>query len=211
MKLQKIVLCAALALTAFGASLGILEIGSYVRAAFQPFGTKIKLVRPVPAPTVIVVPPDTRLKQPDLYAVPEVSKSDEEVCRFDRTGDYGNIDENPKGFEDFETLSITTRVYSEKYPDGIAVKPTGALLTASTEYKFSQTNINGKRISFVTQTKKGVSFRFDGKFVNKKYKYKLEDGEENEQNVVLEGRLTKLRTGVRIAETKIKFGEMCGC
>ena len=50
MKLQKIILCVAVALAACGASLGLLEIGNYLRTAFEPVRTDVKL-KPVPAPT----------------------------------------------------------------------------------------------------------------------------------------------------------------
>lgn len=205
MKLQKIFLCAAIGLTAFGASLGLLEIGRYIRGTFQPLRAEIKPVRPIFAPAVIV-PPDAEFKQPAFYAPPEVSGSDAESCGFDETGDYGLLEENPKGFEDFQTLSVVTRVYSEKYPDGIAVAPTGSLVMTSNEYKFSVTNIIGRRISFVTQTKKGVSYQFDGKFVEK-----VQPTDEETDYPELKGRLTKWRNGVKIAEAKLKLGEMCGC
>lgn len=212
MKLQKIVLCVAVALTAFGASLGLLEIGSYLRAAFQPLKAEIKPLRPIPVPTVIYRQPVPEIKEEPETTPPEVSNSDEDdaSCGFDETGDYALYNVPPKGFEDFDTLSIVTTVYSDKYPDGIAVKPQGSLMMKS-EFKFSRTNINDKRISFVTESKKGVSYQFDGKFVDEIVKQKTDDGEEYEQTIVLKGRLTKWLNGKKTAEAKVKFLEMCGC
>ncbi len=206
MKLQKIILCAAVALTAFGASLGLLEIGNYIRSAFEPLRVEIKPVRPIQAPMVIVPPQVVELPEAPVFTPPEVSNSEEESCGFDETGDYGNLEENPKGFKDFQTLSVTTRVYTEKYPAGIAVKPTGSLIMKSNEFKFSRTNITGRRISFVTQTKKGVSYQFDGKFVEK-----VQPTDEETDYPELKGRLTKWRNGLKIAEAKLELGEMCGC
>jgi len=210
MKLQKIILCAAALLTAFGASLGLLETGNYLRAAFQSSKAEIKPLRPVPVPTVILRQPVPVVRETPVYTPPEVSNSDEsESCDFDKTGNYALYDEAPKGFEDFDTLSVVTRVYTDKYPDGIAVKPQGSLLMKR-EFKFSRTNIDEQRISFVTEAKKGVSYQFDGKFVEEKVKTK-EDGGEYEQTIVLKGRLTKWLDGKKTAEAKVRFLEMCGC
>jgi hypothetical protein len=210
MKLQKIILCVAVALTAFGASLGLLEVGSYLRAAFQPDKREAQTVRPIPAPTAIIQTLAAEpIKAPETTP-PEVSNSveDDASCDIVETGDYALYGKAPKGFEDFDTLNITARVYTDDYPDGIAVKPQGALFMKK-EFRFSRTNINVKRISFVTKSRQGVSYQFDGKFVEEKVTYK--QNEEHEQTIVLKGRLTKWLNGVKTAEAKVRFLEMCGC
>ena len=78
-------------------------------------------------------------------------------------------------------------------------------------FEFSWLNIANKRISFVTQSKKGVSYQFDGKFVEEEIKLKDENDEEYTEKVVLKGRLTKWRDGKKIAESKVKFSELFGC
>lgn len=204
MKLQKIILCAAVALAAFGFSLGLFELGSYLRTALYPAKTEFKIKPPIPASPVVYQSPVVESKQAE-YTPPETSISDE-VCEWNETGDYSLLDENPKGFEDFETLSIVTRIYSEKYPNGIAVKPQGSIQTSQREFKFTWINITGKRISFVTETKKSVSYQFDGKFVEK-----IQPTDEENDYPELKGRLTKWLSGKKIAESKVEFGIMCGC
>lgn len=210
MKLQKIILCVAIALTAFGASLGLLEIGRYVGDFFQPLKTEVRTTRPIPAPTVVYVSPDVEFKQPVFTPTEENKTEEKEYCKFDETGDYALLDENPKGFKDFDYLTIITRDYNNDSENGIPIKPKGAVWTKK-EFKFTWINITGKQISFLTQTKKGVSFQFDGKFVDEKLKMKDANGEEYTETIVLKGRLTKWHNGKKIAEAKVKFTEMCGC
>lgn len=205
MKLQKIILCAATALAAFGFSLGLFELAGYIRTTFQPAKTEFQIKKPIPPSPVVYQPPVVETTQPEITP-PETSVS-EEVCEWNETGDYGLLDDNPKGFEDFQTLSIVTRVYSEKYPNGIAVKPQGSVQTSKREFKFTWINITGKRISFVTEAKNGVSYQFDGKFVDNDQP----SDEDYEGVMILKGRLTKWLNGKKIAEAKVEFVEMCGC
>jgi hypothetical protein len=211
MKLQKFILCAAVALTAFGVSLGLLEIGSYLRAAVQPAKREVQSVRPIPAPTAILQSAEV-VKAPEITP-PEVSNSDADdaSCEFDEEGDYVLVGESPKGFEDFDFLSIVTTFYNSKTEKVIPIKPYGWIQTTK-KFSTSWLGITGKRISFITQARKGVSYKFDGKFVDEKLKLKDENGEEYTEQVLLKGRLTKWRSGVKIAESKVRFAEKsCGC
>lgn len=209
MNLQKIMLCVAAGLTAFGASFGGLEIARWIGAVGEPL--KIELIKPELRAAPVVYPklPIPDFKPPAVQS-PETSSS-EEVCEFNETGDYGFVDENPKGFEEFESLNIVTEVYTEKYPNGIAVKPQGTLQSSRGALKFTRINITGKRVSIVTETKKGVTYLFDGKFVKDKIRDRQSDGEEYESVDLLKGRLTKKVDGKKVAETRSKFVQMCGC
>ncbi|MEP6904357.1 MAG: hypothetical protein ABJA66_21750, partial [Actinomycetota bacterium] len=149
-------------------------------------------------------------KQP-ITNHPEInSQTEKESCDWGETGEYSIIGQNPKGFEDFDSLSITTNDYDEKLAKIIPVKPTGLIQTTK-EFKFTWLNIANKRISFITQTKKGLSYQFDGKFIRQEIKLKDESGEEYTEYVLLSGHLSKWRSGVKIAEAKLKFTEFCGC
>jgi hypothetical protein len=208
MKLQKIILCVAVALTAFGASLGLLEIGSYLRAAFEPL--KVELKVPIPIRSPVVYPqriPD--FKQPVFVPAEEPEEEPEDWAE---TGDYYIIGEKSKGFEDFEWLSVVTREYNEKLGKVVAVKPNGSAVTEKQEFKFSWINLTGKRISFITKSRKGVSYQFDGKFIEaEEIKQKTPSGDEYTIEAVLQGRLTKWRNGVKIAEAKVKLAISHGC
>jgi hypothetical protein len=203
MKLQKIILCATIALTAFGASLGLLEIGNYLREDFAPVKIEIK---PIASP--VVYPPQNI---PDFELSADETPAEASEPEYDGSGDYYIIDGNPKGFEDFENLSITTREWNNKNAKSVAVKPYGALQMKK-EFKFSWLNLTDKRISFVTRDRKGISYQFDGKFIDdEEVKLKDSSGEEYSVDAVLKGRLTKWRNGVKIAEAKVKFAMSHGC
>jgi len=209
MKLQKIILCVAVSLTAFGASLGLLEIGNYLRTAFQPSKVEIKPPEPF-APIVYAPERIPEIKPPVAEADPAIEPA-EEPFDYGESGDYYIIGKNPKGFADFENLAITTHDYSEKLEKAVRIKPTGSLVMKK-EFKFSWINITNKRISFVTQTRKGISYQFDGKFIEEvEVKLKDDNGEEYTDYVVLKGRLTKWRNGIKIAEAKVRFALSHGC
>jgi len=208
MKLQKIILCVAIALTAFGVSLGLLEIGGYLRAALQPVRAEVKPITP-PIVPVVYPPPVVEYKEPEGVAEANQPEEDE-YCEFSETGDYTIIGQNPKGFEDFDYLSVITFEYDEKSGENIAVKPKGLVQTKK-EFKFTWINIADRRISFITQAKKGISYQFDGMFVREEIKLKDESGENYTEQAVLKGRLIKWLNGKKIAESKVKFSELCGC
>jgi hypothetical protein len=211
MKLQKLILCAAIALTAFGASLGLLEIGRYAVTAFEPLKVEVKPLEPMQKP--FVYPPRIRDAAPPVLTTTAENEPEpeEEPEDWGETGDYYIVDEKPKGFKDFETLSIVDREYNEKLAKVVSVKPNGSVVTENKEFKFSWININGKRISLVTQTKKGVSYQFDGNFVDEEIKLENDDGEEYTETVYLKGRLTKWRDGKKIAEAKVRMSISHGC
>lgn len=205
MKLHKILLCTAAILTSFGVSLGLLEIVYYINSAFQPeTPTKIAEIKPERNLTVVYQQPEVSRSVP--AADPTESK---EYCEFSPEGDYTIFGSNPKGFEDFETLTVVTTNYDEVKNENFPVEPVG-MLYLKKEFKFSWIKIKDKQISFVTVTRRGVSYQFDGRYVDEKVKTKV-DGEEYEQTIPLKGRLIKWRNGIKIAEAKVKFIEMCGC
>ena len=214
MKLQKFILCVVIALTAFGASLGLLEIGAYIRTAFQPLKVEIKPIQPP-----VIAMPATPNFAPPSYTPPAESEPVEEAEPevWGNTGDYYIVDEKPKGFEDFETLAIIDRQWDEKAEKVVSIKPEGQIgiwlekQEKIKEFSYSRINITGKRLSLATQTKKGVSYQFDGKFVEQEITLEDENGEEYTVTVYLKGRLSKWRDGKKIAEAKVRFSISHGC
>jgi hypothetical protein len=217
MKLQKIILSAAVATTAFGVSLGLLELGRYFAGGFsRDVKNDVKnSIKPLASPVPFQTPEPVWTPSPRGYGEAfgglVVQKSpDEESCKWGETGDYKIIGAPPKGFEDVDYLSVVTNDYDEKTGEVVAVKPYGALQTTE-EFSFSWLNLTNKRISFVTQVHKGVSYQFDGKFVREELKTSGEGDDEVSEYILLKGRLAKWRNGIKIAEAKLKFTEICGC
>ena len=210
MKLQKIILCVVVALTAFGLAVGLLDLGRYLRTAFQsPAKVEIKAEKTIPAPLPMA---NADIKfAPETYK-PPVENEPETDYDYGETGDYyiaGRY--KPKGFKDFDNLSILTHEYDTKLKKVVRVKPSGSI-QAGKEFKFSWINIENKRISLITESVKGVSYQFDGKVIEEEeLKYKDAKGEEITDYVYIKGRLTKWRNGVQIAEAKVKFAIVHGC
>ena len=217
MRIQKFILCTAIALTAFGASLGLLEIGAYLRAAFQPLKVEFKPIEPIRSP--IAAPPNIPNFPPPAFTPTVESEPVEESEPEDwgNTGNYYIIDEKPKGFEDVTGLDFTDREWNEKAKKVLPVAPSGSLNTYLEKrdelktYDFSGINIKGNRLSLVTETKRGVSFRFEGRFVEEEVELKTENGEKYDETVYLKGRLSKWRDGVKIAEAKVRMSISHGC
>lgn len=211
MKLQKIILCVAAGLTAFGASVGLLEIGRWCAAAFAPL--KIELRKPELLSAPVVYPqniPDFKLPADTPPA--EETAAAEEPEDWGENGYYYIIGDAPKGFEDFAHLELRTHEWDEKLEKPVAAKPRGELWTEENEFKLSWLNLTGRRISLITRERKGVSYQFDGKFIEAEtVKYKYKNGEENYDDAFLKGRLTKWRNGKKIAEANVKFGIHHGC
>jgi hypothetical protein len=216
MKIQKIILCCAVAPAAFGASLGLLELGNYVRSAFLSPKSDVEISNVPQTPTLpSIVPPNAEFKMSTVVVPASETVEEEPENEWGETGDYYIAGKYPKGFADFDSLSIVTREWNYEKQRIVAAKPSGSLQTyekdkTGTEYKFSAININGKRISIVTRSVKGVSYQFDGKFVLEEYKAKLQNGEEYIDAILLKGRLTKWRGGKKIAEAKVNL-EIGGC
>jgi hypothetical protein len=163
MKLQKIILCVAIALTAFGVSLGLLEIGSYIRTAFEPLKVEVKPFKPIQPP--VVYPQRIPDFPPPAFTPTEESEPEAEPEDWGETGYYYIIDEKPKGFEDFSILNIDDHEYDEESKKVVRIKPEGWIHTilkdqeAVTTFEFSRININGKRLSLVTQAHTGAARR----------------------------------------------------
>jgi hypothetical protein len=212
MKLQKIILCVAVALTSFGTSLGLLEIGSYlsssVRAALQPLRVEIKPLEPF---TPLTYAPE-RLPEFEQPVDTPVEKTRPEV--WVESGYYLIIGDNPKGFANFDNIMFDMDEYDEKLGKVVADKPFGIFCNTDNVLNqfITRMNIKGKRLTLETDEQRGVSYQFDGKFIKEEVKAKYSDGSgEYTATAVLKGRLTKWRNGVKIAEAEVKFAYTMGC
>ncbi|HEY0459174.1 MAG TPA: hypothetical protein VGC97_08450 [Pyrinomonadaceae bacterium] len=205
MKLQKIILCTAVALTAFGVGLGLFDIVNYLQAAFRPAKLEVQTVRPIPAPTVIL----ERLTA-EAEKAPETNKTIEFGGKANKTGDYYMVDKNPKGFEDFDCLEIFTHDWDEKTGRLLPVKPYGTLHAKQQDFKIERLGIKGDKISFITNVVNQVNYHFEGEFVEEKLELYNDDGTEYAPNFRIKGRLIKWQDGEKSAEARIEL-EVGGC
>lgn len=137
-----------------------------------------------------------------------------ETGKFDAEGYYYiSADNTPKGFDDFENFSITSKDYKTENEEdyGKLIAPEG-YVQANRELKFSRISIGDYQIRFETERVKGISYSFSGEFTETR-NFNYLESEDREK--VLKGVLTKKRNGKKIAEAQVDFGwflEMsCGC
>lgn len=203
MKIKNYLLRLAVAFTAFVFGIASFSVGRYFQSAFLTKEQKVESVEPVKTeeiiyPQHIIEQANTpAFEQTDAAADPEENTEYE----FDVTGDYYIIGDLPKGFEDFGEMSITTTDYEnvseENDYKGTPIPPEGFVFMKK-KYNFARINIANKRIAFQTETKKGISYKFIGKFID-------DQNYSDEDYTDLEGRLTKMRDGKKIAESKVKL------
>jgi hypothetical protein len=206
MRLQKIIMSAAAALTAFGASVGLLGIGSYLYSALQSSKLNISNIEPVTIPTY--QPPVIKTEQPETSEVEKYVHK--QFSEPGEDGYYYLIGTPAKGFKDFDYFMLDTYRIEEKTYKRVPVKPTG-WFSANISFNFARLRISGKKISFTTETQKGVFYRLEGRFVDEPITVKDSDGEDYADTVAVKGLLTKWKNGVKIAEAQVNFGFTIGC
>jgi hypothetical protein len=194
---------AVVAVAAFAFGVSLFSFGQYLKGLFQIKKQEVAAIRfentqenaavtPVAKQETLIMPPVAAQTETTIVDSEENNKYE-----FDATGDYYIVGDLTKGFEDFEEMSIITKDYSTEsleYTNGIPIPPEGYVL-AKKKYKFSRINIANKEIAFETETKKGISYKFVGGFFD----------DTDEDFAILKGRLTKMRDGKKIAESKVRF------
>lgn len=138
----------------------------------------------------------------ETTSAPDSKEADE--YEFDAGGNYyifsyaSEVKPLSKPFEEFNEISITTFEYAaENDYNGTPIPPKGYVF-AKRKYKFSRINIANRQIAFETEAKKGISYKFVGKFVDSSQR-------SEDDYADLEGQLIKMRDGKKIAETKVRL------
>ena len=203
----------AVALTAFVCGIGFFAVGRYFQTAFAAKEQKTAFAAPAielnaPAPIII--------EQTQTPVGEQIKTADEPAenaeYEFEVGGFYSIIGELPKGFKDFEEISITVTEYKTASEEndyrGTPIPPEGFVL-AKKEFKFTKISLSSKTMAFETQAIKGVSYKFSGKFIEKAPFWDFDF-----ETPVLEGRLVKSKNGKKTAESNVKlrwYGGGCGC
>jgi hypothetical protein len=217
MKLRVFVYRLAAVVTAFILGVGFFNAARYAQAFFR--ASEIDAVEATVKRETLFFPPrvePSQLIEARLSAPPEPVADDKEETQpeFSPDGDYYILGDVPKGFKDVEYLNVTTtseRAAPENNYEIVSVPPEGYLWNEK-KFDFDSINVSGKRISFETEAKKGVSYKFVGEFIDEeKIPRKSDNGEEYFEYAVLKGRLIKMRDGKKIAESKVKLGIVEGC
>ena len=176
----------AIALTAFVFSVGL-------HAGWRYFQSNFERQNNIPAA------PDSEPQRP----MSVVGQNTEPESAFDAFGYYYLVDGGPKGFEDIDHLSIFTADYEVNQNAysirEIPISPEG-YVWASQRHKMTSLSIENGQMSFATETVRGISYQFSGRFLIRGSFYNLP-----QKTIVLEGRFIKIHKGTRIAISKVRF------
>lgn len=118
---------------------------------------------------------------------------------------YLGEQEAPKGFKDVDHLHLSTidfkneEIVTVPLHGFIRMKAQGKELAV--DFPLVSPALKGKAFTFTTKAVDGASYRFAGKFL----KLGNFPEERPEGEVVLTGRLTKLKGGKSVAEADVKF------
>jgi hypothetical protein len=170
-------------IAAFAVAGGLLEVGRYF------WLDEVK---------ADAVPPVYELVEPAPYEHPAGT---EDYYLFD--GDFYIVNDRPEAFEDFEALFIETGDFfaaTKNKDDFLAAEPTGFIFT-DRKYNFKTISLGNKKLSFETEAVDGISYKFNGSYIEDEL---TQEGDYAAHSLI-EGILTKLRNGKKIAEMKAKF------
>lgn len=115
--------------------------------------------------------------------------------RFDPSGSFWIEGEPPAEFKDFSGINLNMRRLRR-------LPTSGVQLNDGTSFRFRTITLKQNNFTFTTVTLRGVSYSFIGKF--------LKGGDfaatwMGEETPVLEGVLTKIKSGKKVAEENLKF------
>jgi len=121
---------------------------------------------------------------------------------FNPDGGYDVFGETPKGFEDVKRLYIF-RMRNNRRPRYSSGLDTWNDPEKSTLYKFISSVITRNKFTFTTATVRGVSYRFEGRFL-------FAQPAQFDDRPTIEGQSSKYQNGAKVAEGKMAFTG-CDC
>lgn len=128
-----------------------------------------------------------------------VAPADAQRPRFNPDGSFWIIGEVPKPFDDLGGINLNSN-HNRRLPSSGVNLTNGALL------RFKTISIAREKLIFTTYPRRGVSYRFTGRFL----KGGVFFSEVMDEDPVLEGTLTKVTNGRVAAEAKLKFSYFGG-
>lgn len=120
--------------------------------------------------------------------------------RFDPNGSFWIIGDAPSGFSDFSAINLNARRVRRLPSAGLQLKN-------GKSFRFQQLTVKPEKFAFVTTQVRGVSYSFSGRFLKGGV---FSETVLDDQSPVLEGVLTKLVSGKKVAEAKLQFSYFGG-
>ena len=133
---------------------------------------------------------------------------------YEMTGYYYPDDEFPWAFDNLNRIDLTTadfRINSDSSALRIPKVPSGYLITDYWVYKLSSVNIDGNRISFITEASAGISYQFTGTMLEGDYVIRGFSQYIVGRSIMVDGRIVRMLFGFKISEREVRFIKGSGC
>ena len=135
-----------------------------------------------------------------LLAIPSAVSAQKGRERFDPNGSFWIIGQAPSGFSDFSAINLNARRVRWLPSPGLQ-------LNNGRTFRFQQLTVKRQKFTFITTQVRGVSYSFSGRFLTGGV---FAETVFEDQSPVLEGNLTKLVQGKKLAEAKLRFAYFGG-
>lgn len=120
-------------------------------------------------------------------------------------GYFSLVGRAPAGFENFDTIQYWRREDEQTGPD-ISDRTSGVNESGGVVYGYQTISLTRQRFVFTTKKVRGVSYKFNGRFLSTNFV----DAELNLEKPVLVGTLSKYKHGRRVAEANVKLTYFAG-
>ena len=122
---------------------------------------------------------------------------------FNPDGGYDAFGEAPAGFEHINRLYIFRNSGKRKSRFQSSLESFNRATEKSVEYRFVASLITRNKFTFATASIRGVSYRFEGRFL-------FDQPTQLDDRPTIEGQMSKYKNGVKVAEGKMAFTG-CDC
>ncbi|HEV2914488.1 MAG TPA: hypothetical protein VGX92_14515 [Pyrinomonadaceae bacterium] len=122
---------------------------------------------------------------------------------FDPEGEFNIVGDPPRGLSEVSAIELL------RDPARSFLNPhAGVYTTGGVTYRFRTLTVTRDRFAFATVTVNGVSYSFTGRFLRGGVYAEMNSDQWGKP--ILEGRLTKLRGGRKVAKANLKFSYFGG-
>lgn len=125
--------------------------------------------------------------------------------RFDPEGEFNPLGNAPKGLEEVGNIDLFRSGRGRPFTSHTH---SGVVTTRGVVYRFKTISVSQNNFTFTTRARQGTSYSFAGRFL-KGGVYAEMDSEAWNQPL-LEGTLTKLKNGKKVAEARMRFSYFGG-
>jgi hypothetical protein len=120
-------------------------------------------------------------------------------------GYFSLVGKPPQGFENFDTIQYWRRQDEQTGAD-VSSRTAGVNETGGVVYRYATVSVTRQTFIFTTQTVRGVSYKFSGRFLRSDFV----ESDMSFEKPVLVGTLGKYRKGKRVASANVKLSYFAG-